>query len=171
MINLLPPQAKALLKREQRLRFLSVLLMAAALALLVFSLLSIPTFVMQREQINNVRQDAKLASAVEAEKKSDAAKAEDAAVVLAYIERSGKPLPYLNLIAQIDTIAGADVNVNRLQFDGDELLIGGVATTRGALSSFHGRLKETEEFSSVELPLSNLVAEQNPTFSITLEIK
>lgn len=51
------------------------------------------------------------------------------------------------------------------------LFIGGVATTRENLVSFVSRLEQSDLFSEVNLPISNLAKDRNIDFSIEIKIK
>lgn len=172
MINLLPPSAKKRLKREHRLRFLSMLMIAAAIACLVALLFSIPTFILQKYQLNSIREDEAFTAEVEAEQKRIARENLELQRILDHIGRQTPPPSRSDVIARVDDLAGGEVRVDRFAFDAkDKLTISGVAATRPALSAFRDRLNAERSFSSVELPLASLVSERDAEFTITLVIK
>ena len=172
MINLLPPKAQRQLAREYRLRFLSVVMMAVACALLVLLLLSLPVWLMQKYQLRNMMSSGDLLVKLAAEQRQTEEDAKTAMSIIKHFESEGEGNKFRDIIAKIDSLAGEDINITQFSVDAKKkLTITGVATVRTSLSAFRDRLEEDKQFSGVTLPLSSLVDESDVTFSITLNIK
>ena len=173
MINLLPGEAKKNLKREQRLRFLSVTFLLMAFVSLIALLLSIPTGILLSRHADTLAGSMDLAEAVE-KRSSDVKK--DLAHAASLIEHLSKSeeegINVSSMIYDLDQLAGEEVLLTHFNFDDKKkIVLSGIASTRSTLSLFRDRLDGDDRFKSVELPLSSLVKDTEVPFSITLTLK
>lgn len=172
MINLLPPIAKKRLRQEGFLRFISLFIIILSVAVLLLFLFSIPTWVVQKYQLSSAKSAGTFTADVESEQKRIKQEGVITQQFITHISGQKIPPSRTVLIARLDELSGEEVELNRFSFDSkNKITISGVATTRPALSSFRDRLAAEKGFSSVELPLSSLVNENNPDFTITLVVK
>lgn len=172
MINLLPPIAKKRLKQERVLRFISLFIVVLSLAVLVLFIFSIPTWVVQKYQLSSAKSTGTFTADVEAEQNRIKEEGVITEQFITHIAGQKIPPSRTVLMSRLDELSGEDVELKRFSFDSkNKVTISGVATTRPALSSFRDRLAAEKGFSSVELPLSSLVNENNPDFTITLVVK
>lgn len=172
MINLLPLPAKKMVRREQRLRFFSVLFLVLGIAAVVFGLVSLPTSILleQRQSGEVIGQSSLQEIArdrAETEKELTTTNS-----IVEHLAKTQKVRLYSVVMKDIDQLGGEAVTVRQFVFDEkNRLIISGSATTRAALSEFRNQLEGTKWFKGVDLPLSNLTQESEADFTMTLTFK
>lgn len=172
MIDLLPTAAKNTLKREQRKRFLSGLILAFAMIGVVTAVSSLPTGLLLSHYEESVLAVGGLATEV-AKRRSDVEKdLEVTRALIEYLSTKNQVKPYSLIVSDLDRLAGEDVFITHFNFDNKKkLVLSGLASTRSTLSAFRDRLAAHESFKTVELPLSSLVKDADVPFSITITLR
>ncbi len=172
MTDLLPPIAARKLKRDRSLRFFSIFLIFAALALFILAIFSLPVSVLQKYQLSSIREDGEFTEEVEDGRKKREEESVKIQTLITHINSKSKTINFSETISRIDTLAGEGVYLTNFSFDSkNKITITGRAATRTDLSDFRDRLNNEKDFSSVELPLTSLVNEKDALFTITLTIK
>lgn len=177
MMNLLTQEGKKKIKKEY-LAHLSVVLLFAVLVLVVLGIAAlIPSWVVLNFRQNGFTTTLDLLNrnAPAEEIKALETTARDTGHKLQVLETKN-PTPQLSEI--IETIVkgrGTGVRLTSLTFLTQEkrtkLTLQGVAQTRTGLIQFIKTLESNPLFTHVESPLSNLVTEQNASFSLVLDVK
>lgn len=187
MIDLLPTSEKSAIRKEYRLRVLTVSLglLSSVFAAMVISLL--PTYLLTVS-----RYDAFLAESQSDETQSRISQVKDMELM---VRDTNKKIDILkegtavirvqDIVGEILESKGAGLTITSLAYDsggvtskrGKEdivtpptLVIQGSASDRAALLSFKETLSQKKEFGAVDLPISSLVKETNLSFSINISM-
>jgi Tfp pilus assembly protein PilN len=172
MISLLSPEGKKRLARERKTRFVSVLLLLLTAVSLVLLAFSVPIRLMQQHQLRNMGDKGDLLTELETSRRKAEKKVAEVNVLLKHIDQQKENRRFSEIINKIDELSGSEISLTQFSFDTkNKLTLQGQASARTALSEFRDRLEEDKQFSSVELPLSNLVSERDVAFTITLIVK
>ncbi len=173
MTNLIPPDAHRLVKREYWVRVFIVWMMLIGSAALTVIILTVPVFVLIKNQLASYQNQFVQASE---ERTSFAVlegiieKTMNMTKVILSIQTQKH---FTDIIEQIESIAGEGIVLQKFELQRDEvevhtIVVSGVASSRLVLASFVERLKATPEFSQAELPLSNLAKDKDIPFTITV---
>lgn len=179
-MNLLPPEIKSEIAKKRRRRFIVVLGMFAAAALLVSIILLLPSFFMfsfQEKyldiQLASIKQSGELEKAGEIGK--IAGELNKKSELILWGKAQSRPASsYLLKIVELEP---AGVSLNTFNFSRNknkgtaEFSLAGTAEERGDLLTFVKKLEASRNFSKVNSPVSNLLAERNFNFSLILELK
>jgi hypothetical protein len=173
MFNVLPENLKAEIIKEYRIR-LAVLCAAAIFCCEIFMLatfLPVAIFSVFQERMLRTEVSSLGASQITI----------DTNAVFAELEKVNKTLdilgsqmyrpPILGVLNEILKRRGTDINLNHFSFktnnDSMVINISGHAKNRESLVSFVKNLKQSEVFSSVDLPISDLAGSSDISFAIT----
>ncbi len=82
---------------------------------------------------------------------------------------------YPDIIQKIISIKGSSIKLNSIMISGQDsvrqISISGKALNRDALTGFDKALKTDGFFSNINLPISDLIKNDNPSFTITMTLK
>lgn len=179
-MNLLPPQIKNEIEKERRRRFAVVLGMFAAIVFIVSIILLLPSFFMfsfQQKYLNNqlasFRQNGELKKAEEIGKTIEDLNKKSELVRL----DKTRSQPISSFLIKIVELKPAGVSLSSFNFGKDndkktdEFSLQGMAKNREDFLAFVKKLEDSQNFSKVVSPVSNLLAERNFNFSLILELK
>lgn len=173
MANLIPPQAKKSILVEYWVRAVSVWLVLLGVAALALAVLNVPVYILIQNQLqtyNNLYDDASAQNTSFEQIESDIVLANNTAVLLS---KASDINPLLPQIEAIERLAGEGISVNSFNLVREdtqlpEIQISGVAADRESLVQFSRDLEATSDFSSAEIPLSNLAKDSNIPFTINI---
>ena len=175
MINLLPSGAKKGVRREYWLRVVTVWVLLLAVALLIGSLLLLPSYVLISAQVSVYEETANRVSA-------EVASYEDVSTALVqanqqsiFIATESKQNSFSDLVTLFNSFETERVNITDLQLSRtgvvvDVVQIDGTARDREALAQFRDELLADEAIASVDLPTSNLARAEDIPFSMTVAL-
>ncbi|MCB9819533.1 PilN domain-containing protein [Candidatus Nomurabacteria bacterium] len=172
MINLLPTQAKKVVKREYSLRLLAVFSLSLSFACLVLLMMSIPTWLMLSYQTIGEDKDQTLLNEIAKDRAHAEQELSETQRIIEHLSQRPSSLSHTAIIESLDQLGGKGVTINQFIFDTKgKLTLTGIASTRATLSSFRDRIEESKDFKSVDLPLSSLVQESEAAFTMTVTLK
>jgi len=172
MINLLPTQAKKVVKREHLLRLLAVFFLTLSFASLVLLTMSVPTWLMLNYQTIGEEEDQTLLKEIAEERARAEKELSETQRIIEHLSQVPNTRSHTAIIESLDQLGGENLTINQFIFDAKgKLTLTGIASTRGALSSFRDRVEESEVFRSVDLPLASLVQESEAAFTMTITLK
>ena len=175
MINLLPSGAKKGVRREYWLRVVTVWVLLLAVALLIGSLLLLPSYVLISAQVSVYEETANRVSA-------EVASYEDVSTALVqanqqsiFIATESKQNSFSDLVTLFNSFETERVNITDLQLSRtgvvvDVVQIDGTARDREALAQFRDELLADAAIASVDLPTSNLARAEDIPFSMTVAL-
>jgi len=175
MYKLLTPEGIQRVKEEYNRRRLIVVLTAIILVLLVAIVGTLPSYVLST--IREIEVEEKSRVTETAEVSGDEAELEEwlketnaALEVLSATSLEPKPSLY---IEKVVSERGSGLYLTNFSWRKDKdskitLIVRGIASTRQALIAFRDNLDALEEFSLVELPLSDLALSKDINFQIIL---
>lgn len=172
MINVLPEQGRALLKREYRHRLATLCLLALSVASLLASVVLAPIYWGERERRLRLEADL-VALEASAKREADSMTSRDmsaAAAELPRIEEKFSTVRPSLLFADALSLRDRTISVERLEFTAGEKVqvrVTGTASTREALTAYARRLGGLPGV-QVELPVSNLTKGEDAPFSLSL---
>lgn len=176
MINLIPPDAKARIRIEYRVRAAALWLFGLAAVAIIFGVALLPAQVLITTQSKGYS-NTEEADTVGASEKVSAAQLlssanEEARLVL---ENASLPtfLPISDLVSAAASAHG--VSVTGYEFARSAAAIApvrvaGVAPTRTALAAFRDALLSDPRVSQIELPISNFAKNRDIEFSLSLTL-
>lgn len=180
MINLLPEEYKAHLRREYRLRFfvLSTLFVIFAVVIGVVALVPGSISIGEDYFLGNA-QDNRTPATDEPQKNQETLQAlKDFQSTLLVLDpkKEGTEVPLSDLIRLVVQQKPIKVSLDSFSFateneETKRLVVSGHASDRESLVSFSQRLSGNNTFAQVDLPISNLSKKENIDFSISLSIK
>ncbi len=176
MVNLIPTNAQKQIKREYRLRVVTVWAVLLASSFVVIAALTVPLYVLVDSQLE--------ASGLEYEQASlDATAMNEAKEKLVHANETAKLLaqkktavPFSNVFDALESLTDSAVSITSVAYTPDvkegtpQVVIQGVASSRASLADFQTRLESHALFENIVLPLSNLVQDRDITFEISLEL-
>ena len=173
MTNLIPPDAHKLVKREYWIRVFSVWMLLIASAALTIVILTVPVFVLEKNQLSSYQNEYAEASEERAtfeELELQIEKSMNMSKAILAIENQ---IRFTTVIDTLESIAGDGVTINKLELQRDDkeitsITVSGVAISRLVLANFVERLQATPEFMYAQLPLSNLAKDKDIPFTITI---
>lgn len=176
MVNLITPAERATLTRLYLLRLATVALSALASAVLVTLVLLTPSYAMLRaeaEQAGSYVQSATALAEQRAKGQSQETLQKFQEAVTLLTGASRKP-SFAEILAAStnERPAGVTVSTVTVTYDaqGNAVVsLQGTARTRAALIAFANELKRTPNLTQVVVPVSNLVADVDASFSMTMK--
>lgn len=172
MINLLPTQAKKAVRREYSLRLVVVFLLALSFALFILLAMSVPTWLMLNYQVVGEDKDQVLLNEIAEERARAEKELSETQRIIEHLSKAQSFRSHTSIIETLDQLGGDDISIDQFNFDSKgKLELTGVASTRAALSSFRDRVDESDDFKSVDLPLSSLVQEIEAAFTMKITLK
>ena len=175
MINLIPPAARKIVKREYWVRVLSVWMILAATAFAMITLLKIPVYVLVNSQMAALSSSYESATADDLEFKKSQDLIKSANQMASLLVTDNEHVEFSEVINRIDSLSGEEVFVNsinmaRVEKDLEKVTVRGEALTRAGLAGFKERLENDEMFLEATLPLSNLAKDVDIPFSIEVTL-
>lgn len=172
MTNLLPTHAKKIVKREHTLRLVAVLFFTLSFACLILLAMSIPTWLMLNYQTVGEKKDQTLINEIAKERTRAEQELSETQRIIEHLSKKPSSRSHTAIIKTLDELGGPQISIDQFDFDAKgKLLLTGVSATRTALSSFRDRIEESDDFKSVDLPLSSLVQESEAAFTMTITLK
>ncbi len=175
MFNLLPHENKIAIRREFHFRLTFVALIALFLALVIFCVLLLPSYVVSKVVLSGVTKEKQVVEqSLESRESSDLknrlASAKEDFVVL---EPRAKEMPVGQIIDKVVTLKNSGVRINKIEYfvladSKRQVAISGISDDRDSLLAFKNKLSESKLFSSIVLPVSDFTDESNIEFHITL---
>jgi hypothetical protein len=174
MVNLITPTLQRTLTTTYYVRLTTAAALALSAAAAVALLLLVPSYLFIHAEADQAEAYVATATAIADERAKnqapDTLKAfSEELAVLKKIEHS----PQLaKAISAVTTDMPRGVSLNRLDAtpkDGSvQLALSGIAQTRALLIAYADQLRKTQGVSSVNIPVSDLVADVNSSFTVTL---
>jgi len=177
MSNLLPPETKKEITKEQHLRTAVVGLFLLAVLLVVSVVWLTPAYILSKNKYDITEKEL---NAIK--KEISSVQLEDSIILIEDINNKlavlteGIPLENHahNIIIDILEHKKDNIKITDIIYDKSpteiRVLLNGEAFNRESLSSFVREIEKNELFSRVELPISDFVKETNLDFSLTLYI-
>lgn len=180
-MNLLPEKEKANLKKGLKLRFAVTLLVLLSIPFFFGSIILLPSYLLALVNFSETKTENGPAINDNNQEFQDVLNMPDSI--------SGKLLIFqsnlsghtaLEILNKFINAMPTGVKINSISFSkrnnnaekiGSSVIISGIAQNRESLVSFSSNLKKDSDFSSVEIPISNLAKEKNLPFSINIFIK
>ncbi len=175
MFNLLPDNLKQEIKSEYKMRRISV-----ALVLLIIIQISVFFFLFPSWILSNTKETSIV---IQLEKTDETSLSSDSSKIRDKIKSINNELNLLStalvyprfspIVDHILSQRNQSISLDSFSLNNGKtsvLTIRGISSTREALVSFVDSLKASSQFSSVDLPVSNLAKSKNIDFSITLNI-
>ncbi len=177
MFNLLPENLKDKIKKDYKLRKITVILIFFVCVLFSALIFLLPSWlvsyynekevVLDHKQMQDNLSDLNISSVLSTIKTINT----KLNIINSNLDYP-KILPYLNTILSKKTNS---IHINNFTYNyaedkTTEVTLGGVASTRESLVSFVKTLEESKSFSEVNLPISNLAKDKNIIFSIKMKI-
>lgn len=172
MINLIPPTAKKSIKREYIKRVLTVWLILFSVAFAILAVFLLPTFVALRGEISSLEENAAAGLARVSQYDVSATELINAnTLAKMLLERATTSSPS-EVINTLTTIAGTKVPLTNFLFSNvatvGKITVSGVAATRQDLAVFRDAVSKDERFSTVDLPISNLIKDKDLLFTMNI---
>lgn len=173
MINLIPQSAKKSILIEYWVRVATVWVILFSTAMLIGALIFLPTYVLISSQVAVYEE-----SAAEATQKVENYENVSVSLIQAsqqakiIIDETETPL-FSDYIDLFESKQGQGIHVSEINLSREGKGVGpsklvGVASDRQTLASFRDRLLDTDEITSVDLPISNLASDSNIQFTLTV---
>jgi hypothetical protein len=175
MRNLLTPTIKRQLRREYLLRVAVIGLIFFSVAVLLGIIAFMPSYLLSMSERRAVVSQAavieeSLASREIQELSNDLHRSRTELELIAGLETGGVISDRLIALVESGSLGISLSSFSYTRGEGEStLIISGEADTRSDLLAFEGILDENPDYTSVILPVSNLVSERNISFSITLK--
>jgi len=169
MINLIPPGATRIVRKEYVARVLCVwaIILAFSLGASAFTLL--PTYVLVSGQLRVTDAAAAVEENAYQMAAEELAYAEEIAARLA---TARDPIPASAILTHIEAAVAPEIALRSLMVapngTGSQIQVVGTAVDRASLQAFTGRLKADPFFENASVPVSDLARENNLSFTLTL---
>jgi len=177
MRNLLLEKDKKKIRQEYAIRLAAVALLFAFVAVLLGSIFLLPSFFLSnaKKQAMEERRDIIEQSIAVREQEASLTTLTDANEKLLLLSPPSDTVSLLELLTVVVEAQPSGISIREFFYtarnsdDGNnELRLSGVAERRENLLAFQNALRKKPIFSSVTLPVSNLAADQNISFSLNL---
>lgn len=176
MRNLLPFANRKKVKREYRLRLITLTLFMAASVVAIGSISILPTLFLSQSKKLSIENQAEFVERSIAHREAEVSletlrDSRSRLALLATEDEQTTLTETIEVLCQCETTPLVDIDGFFYETFGGiaKINVTGVASTRDALLSYKGRLERSEIFSSVELPISNLARDRDIEFTITVE--
>jgi hypothetical protein len=179
MINLLPDNYKKLARKELLRRFLAVFGLFFSVLVFVQLVLFVVVFFVVNFTAEDLKRQKDVAAGLAAKENLTGIESEVAELNnLLEFYRKRQPLDgsFYNDISQILS-KSSSISINSFMFEGERcagctarITVSGHASSREELVFFVEELRNSGHFEQVKSPPSNLLAEENVDFSVTVEL-
>ncbi len=176
MINLIPPEGHKMIRREYFLRVGSTILFLFSGVIVCLTIALVPRYVLIGAQIKTTE-----AGANQEEVNNDVYQAVEKEVtnvnsILSQFKRVSAPIFSSTVIELVRSTAPTSITfetfiVNSSGDYVDSVQISGVAPTREALAELKSRLEASSVFDKAEVPIADLVRDNNLPFTITVTLE
>ncbi len=175
MINLLPPEGQATVKREYWLRVITVWALLLSALSISLSLILIPMYVLYRSEFSNLAEDKEQKTEIENRYKTAMRDISDAGAVADYISSTDSKrvvFSFLDAIHQVQTsrVEYRSIVLERKNGAIQKIQLQGEALARADLIALRSALERSPLFGAVSVPLSDLARDTNLPFVITIAI-
>lgn len=175
MINLIPPAAKRAMKREYWFRVGVVWMLLLSIVLIVTMVLLGPSFVLVQTQLSAYQSELESATEAVAEQQALTASVRAANQRAEQVYQVGMVTPLNRYIERVQALQSADVTIRQISLEREattvsSVTIVGTAATRNSLTAFSTALNNDALFSDADIPLSNLAANENIAFTLTVAV-
>lgn len=176
MINLIPPAAKRGMKREYWMRVLVVWLFIGMVVLAVAAVLLVPSLVLVDSQLRAFATQLQTAAQAAEQQEALTDMVRDVNTQARAVAALGA-VPSLNqYIDRVRAVQGPAITISNISIRREEdasvaqLTLTGTAASRSSLTGFSNALVADPLFSKADVPLENLAANENITFSLTVVV-
>jgi len=180
-MNLLPQTEKEILKKGLKLRFLILTSFLISASFLLGLVMLLPAYFLtsgnlSRVALENYSSEIKNENSVEA----TLSLPEEVNSKLKFLQSNNGNASAVDTISQIIKYLPTKVKLDSISFSREQsregksgviILISGIAADRNSLISFSTFLKESNSFSSVEMPVSSLTRDKDLPFSMNIFIE
>jgi Tfp pilus assembly protein PilN len=177
MINLLPTYEKKKLRKEYRLRFWVLALFLVFMIFFIANVLLVPSLVLSsvkysitQDKIQKLKESNAGKQKVQLE--ATVKQTNDQVRILSL--KSANTIDLQTIVGAITKSAGGNIKLLGILYQqkdkGDVFDIEGIAKNRQDLIAYRDGLQNMKEFSSVVLPVSDLVADQNISFTMKITV-
>ena len=175
MINLIPAKAKKALALEYWIRVLSVWLMVWSIALFIGTCVLLPSYVLIQSQVQVYEESFAAVQEKVADYESVSVELVRSSQQAKYIIDEDDLLPFSEYITLFESLQGVgvsltNININRIGKETQVIALKGVAEDRYVLAEFRDRLLAESVVASVDLPISNLAADRDILFDISVTL-
>jgi hypothetical protein len=179
MINLIPPSAKADIRREYWARVTTVWVFICSGVAFVIAILLIPVYVLINSQINVYAEAAEAAISENTKFQLSSASLIQASQRARLLTTLADEERFTDLVTLLDSIQNQNVTITTFEFSRTQtepvetapILITGTALTRQALADFRTALLNHPAVDTALLPISNLTLDRDIIFSVTITMK
>lgn len=179
MINVLPENEKVLLRKEYRIRLVTVVLFIVSILLVVGVFLLTPFYILAQDKITALEIQLKQYD----QSKTDSS-ADDLTKIISEINQNLELLNSEpsrtsivdNVLSPILSARSNNIKISRIfysiKMDGKSMVeLNGIAVDRVALRSFEDALRKNPNIESTKLPVSNFTKKSDIDFSINITLK
>ncbi len=175
MVNLISPELRTRLSARYVIRLVTITTLTVGTVFLITAVLMLPTYFFIHAEADQATEYVETAKAIADERAKGAAQEtlstfHESVRLLTENTREpsyGRILSFLT-DARPRGVALSDIAVVYEDNGNASVSVGGVARTRAELIAYSQALKEVIEFSDVAVPVSDLVADVDSSFSLTL---
>jgi len=179
MINVLPLQEKNNLKKEYRVRLLSVVLLFVFLLGVISTFLLMPAYIASTAKVDFLEQKLESFNVLHPEISTDDLSkiVGDINETLNLLKNGTPPRNVSNdVLLQILKLRPENILLNQILYSekpdkSGSVIIYGIAKDREALYSFKSVLESNTSIESVDLPISSFVKRTNINFNLTVKTK
>lgn len=177
MLNLLPENKKRLVKKEYHRRLFVVGSVFAILAIGIAIIFLLPSYILTKDRHDQANQDnSVLVQKINDEKSKETNFSDKQKQMLNVLQTDvSTSTPPTDLIDAVLLSKDSNIDITDLSYqiveNTKQLLVHGRAVKREDLISFKQKLEQDENWSDVELPISDLGPATNNEFTFNLTIK
>jgi len=173
MLKLLPKNQLAKVKREYHLRIATTALFFAFLAIILATAFLMPSYILSVYRVVEIKTDLVTVrnKIIEDNKSNLGPQVKNAKSQLDALDTFTSDVYWYGLLSRLIGSRSAGISINRIAFtragEGEgSISFGGVAKTRGALTTLVKNLERQTVFSKINLPVSNLAKSKDIDFSL-----
>lgn len=175
MINLIPPQGRALMKREYMFRVGATFCILFGWLALFFAVAHIPTYVLVKAQIQNIDAVAQRESSRDEEIKQSEAEVRAAQAVIMQLRAVKESRKVADIVGEVHRLANDSIRLHTfvltdLEEKTSVIQVQGSATTREEFVAFKDALEASLFFARAEIPISDLARDTDLPFMMTLTL-
>lgn len=175
MVNLISPELRARLTTRYITRLATIATLAVGTAFFITAVVMLPTYFLIHAEADQASEYVETAKAIADERAKGAAQETLATFheSVRLLTDSGREPSYGHILSLLTDgrprgVTLSDISVVYDESGNASVSVGGVARTRAELIAYSQELKEVVEFSNVTVPVSDLVADVDSSFSLTL---
>ncbi len=175
MSNLLPQKEREALQNEYNVRVIVVALTLVSTSIFIGAILLLPSFFLTQSQTESIKRQASVLEESISSRTQDNIEKEISATQEKLSILSPKDNQLSGIIRDIIDTKSKNISLSSFFFESNGLntallTIRGVALTRDNLVSFSRDLQHNSMLSNVSLPVSDLAANRNITFSMIMNV-